>query len=876
MGRLEPNSSSSSVTEELERDIERLRRTAISEKPAAADPADLRADSDGSESEAFDVDPGHPADYPPWAPQPSLQQGKLQYKNGDFYKGDILEDLRHGNGTHTCSNGDHYTGSWRMDKRDGHGQATFVSGLEYEGAWMDDKTHGYGRARYQDGSTYEGDWKQDHRWGWGTHKFAAGGEYEGEWDDDKMSGRGRHVLADKSVFEGEWRAGERVRGKLTSADGAHEYSGQWRGYQRDGHGTQHIANVLSYIGSWVNDNEEGEGKCQYADGSTYEGQWKAGSRDGKGKLKRRDGFIYDGHWRDGSPEGEGDQYIGQWLKGKRHGKGRCIYASGDKYEGQWEQDKRSGKGNCVFANQDHYKGDWKNDKRHGRGLCKFAADGVKFRGEWEEDGWVQTAAEPALCRAAGRGLHQSVAGQTATFQIEARDEEDNRRLAGGDEFVVELDGPSHVHGSTTDNQNGTYEATYCVHAAGQYSLKLFTDQPAVHAGDQELAAGSPFSVQVAASAPALQKTTLERLSRTPFHLGEELSFQLQVQDAHGNRCLDAQPSVLQGMEIVLECRADKHHLSMSRMEDGAASYTCRLMQPGFHRLQVMVNGKPLLGSPWSIQVQEADVIAEAGVKADVPSATRPQDPFEDRSKLWETMAALQYGADGVADGWDSDEPETETPEQKYIKANPGVPVVENLEDLWKVSKLQKERKARAELQERRQKARQERESRQAKDAMASTPLAHSNKGPDPAGATELGRAATRSAAPQDLQGANAATSTSEAGNQMHGAVAIGLSGTANTSKAEAADGHDASNAVPVKSALQPPARQPTRKVTTTQADLNGLQPATQLQDSQQILAEVATARVDDTVGSLGHANGRLAQNSGPSKQVDDDWFDQLD
>ena len=57
-------------------------------------------------------------------------------------QGDVLQDLRHGNGTHTCSNGDHYTGSWRMDKRDGHGRATFVSGLEYEGAWMDDKTHG--------------------------------------------------------------------------------------------------------------------------------------------------------------------------------------------------------------------------------------------------------------------------------------------------------------------------------------------------------------------------------------------------------------------------------------------------------------------------------------------------------------------------------------------------------------------------------------------------------------------------------------------------------------------------------------------------------------------------------------------------------------
>ena len=29
-------------------------------------------------------------------------------------------------------------------------------------------------------------------------------------------------------------------------------------------------------------------------------------------------------------------------------------------------------------------------KRHGQGFCKFA-DGVKFRGEWEDDGWVQVS-----------------------------------------------------------------------------------------------------------------------------------------------------------------------------------------------------------------------------------------------------------------------------------------------------------------------------------------------------------------------------------------------------------------------------------------------------------------------------------------------------
>ena len=37
-------------------------------------------------SEAFDVDPGNPATYPPWAPQPSLHQGTLQYKNGDVFQ----------------------------------------------------------------------------------------------------------------------------------------------------------------------------------------------------------------------------------------------------------------------------------------------------------------------------------------------------------------------------------------------------------------------------------------------------------------------------------------------------------------------------------------------------------------------------------------------------------------------------------------------------------------------------------------------------------------------------------------------------------------------------------------------------------------------
>lgn len=65
-------------------------------------------------------------------------------------------------------------------------------------------------------------------------------------------------------------------------------------------------------------------------------------------------------------------------------------------------------------------GDWLADMRHGTGSCKFA-DGTKFRGQWEEDGWTQSGADPARCKViASPGLSRAVAGQQATFEIKVR------------------------------------------------------------------------------------------------------------------------------------------------------------------------------------------------------------------------------------------------------------------------------------------------------------------------------------------------------------------------------------------------------------------------------------------------------------------------
>ena len=65
------------------------------------------------------------------------------------------------------------------------------------------------------------------------------------------------------------------------------------------------------------------------------------------------------------------------------------------------------------------------DMRHGYGVCSYA-DGTKFRGEWEDDCWLQSTADPTFTRVHGPGLSRGIAGEPSIFVIEARDELKNK------------------------------------------------------------------------------------------------------------------------------------------------------------------------------------------------------------------------------------------------------------------------------------------------------------------------------------------------------------------------------------------------------------------------------------------------------------------
>lgn len=58
-------------------------------------------------------------------------------------QGEMLGDLRHGQGTHTTSTGDTYSGSWKYDQRHGKGVFKAANGMVYEGRWEDDKATGW-------------------------------------------------------------------------------------------------------------------------------------------------------------------------------------------------------------------------------------------------------------------------------------------------------------------------------------------------------------------------------------------------------------------------------------------------------------------------------------------------------------------------------------------------------------------------------------------------------------------------------------------------------------------------------------------------------------------------------------------------------------
>jgi len=64
---------------------------------------------------------------------------------------------------------------------DGTGEFTWSDGRKYKGQYLEDKKHGYGEFEWKDGRKYKGNWAYGKQHGKGVYVSANGQEKDGEW-----------------------------------------------------------------------------------------------------------------------------------------------------------------------------------------------------------------------------------------------------------------------------------------------------------------------------------------------------------------------------------------------------------------------------------------------------------------------------------------------------------------------------------------------------------------------------------------------------------------------------------------------------------------------------------------------------------------------
>ena len=85
-----------------------------------------------------------------------IDEGSIEFVNGDIYTGGIWKGMAHGNGKMSYTNGDYYKGRFANNLREGKGVLKAQNGEFYEGTFKDDKFDGEGLYKFSNGNVYKG------------------------------------------------------------------------------------------------------------------------------------------------------------------------------------------------------------------------------------------------------------------------------------------------------------------------------------------------------------------------------------------------------------------------------------------------------------------------------------------------------------------------------------------------------------------------------------------------------------------------------------------------------------------------------------------------------------------------------------------------
>jgi hypothetical protein len=456
-------------------------------------------------------------------------QPELEYSDGGVYKGEVDEhDNRHGFGLQQCPDGSWYLGEWASDIRSGRGKCVLQHSdgntLTYEGTWKADMMHGRGTLWLPDGSIHSGSFREDTLHGFARVYRFNGDVLKGQFAHNVLA-RGVKQGADGTYEEGiyDCESGVLTVGKVVSADSCVTYVGEFHEQKPDGFGKLTVLRkdgsfLRASCGKFQSGKMHGHGKCEWVDDEhsvgehfVYSGEWSNDQMHGYGRLSWRTGNC-EGEFRDGAASGlcvhvdktAGERYEGEMTSGIRSGFGSLMVPGSKHIDGYFcshSCQKLPDRTAFISTKESQYYGDidclHSPPCAHGFGTMCFAHGGRKvfFRGEFDSGKWIQSSAEPTLCRVHGK--LQAIAGRSTRLRLEARDELGNIRLSGGERFEIAVSG----NGSTAhveDGDNGWHMLDLRFKEAGWQTLTVKLDGE--HVGD------SPYPIAVSPAEPDAKRS----------------------------------------------------------------------------------------------------------------------------------------------------------------------------------------------------------------------------------------------------------------------------------------------------------------------------------------------------------------------------------
>jgi hypothetical protein len=155
-----------------------------------------------------------------WKHDTQWGRGKMLYKYGKQYEGDLVNGFADGRGVLTFPDNDDqnravYEGEVKCRKMWGKGVLKFKNGEKYEGDFVNDMYEGFGVLTFAEDDPrgrmkYEGELKANYFWGNGTLAWKDGSQYEGQWEIDERKGFGIYTFPtnnsqERNYYEGNFR-----------------------------------------------------------------------------------------------------------------------------------------------------------------------------------------------------------------------------------------------------------------------------------------------------------------------------------------------------------------------------------------------------------------------------------------------------------------------------------------------------------------------------------------------------------------------------------------------------------------------------------------------------------------------------------------------